>query len=71
MIAAKFKSPLAEYILVPFVTLIYVYMLRLIKDVDDPFDYSPDGSRRGGAEVDLFPLDEYAARLRARVEAEK
>jgi hypothetical protein len=70
LLAAKFKSPLAEYILVPFVTLIYVYMLRLIRDVDDPFDYAPDGHQKGGAEVELFPLDEYSQRLQARVAAE-
>jgi len=66
VVAARYKSMLAEFILVPVLTLIYVYMLRLIKDVDDPFDYAPDGSRRGGAEVELFPLEEYAARLTAR-----
>ncbi len=67
VVAAKYKSTLAEFILVPVLTLIYVYMLRLIKDVDDPFDYASDGTRRGGAEVELFPLDEYAARLKARL----
>lgn len=70
VVAAKYKSLLAEFILVPVLTLIYVYMLRLIKDVDDPFDYAPDGSQRGGAEVDLFPLDEYAERLNARLKAD-
>ncbi len=70
LLMAKFKSPLAEYILVPFVTLIYVYMLRLIKDVDDPFDYSP-GGQKGGAEVELFPLEEFTVRLEARVAAEQ
>ncbi len=70
VVAAKYKSMLAEFILVPVLTLIYVYMLRLIKDVDDPFDYAPDGSRRGGAEVELFPLEEYAGRLRERVKGE-
>jgi hypothetical protein len=67
MLASKFKSTLAEFILVPFVTLIYVYMLRLIRDIDDPFDYAPDGSKRGGAEVELFPLDEYLGRLKQRL----
>ena len=69
LLASKFKSELAEYILVPFITLIYVYMLRLIKDVDDPFDYAADG-QKGGAEVELFPLDEYQVRIQARVTAE-
>lgn len=67
VICAKYKSQLAEFILVPVLTLIYVYMLRLIRDVDDPFDYAPDGKRRGGAEVDLFPIEEYRERLAKRV----
>lgn len=66
ILAAKYKSMLAEFILVPVLTLIYVYMLRLIRDVDDPFDFAPDGQRRGGAEVDLFPIEEYRARLARR-----
>jgi len=67
LLASKFKGVLAEFILVPFVTLIYVYMLRLIRDIDDPFDYAPDGSKRGGAEVELFPLDEFRARIASRL----
>lgn len=69
VMASKFKSTLAMTILVPFITLIYVYMLRLIRDIDDPFDYAADGQKQGGAEVDLFPLDEYHQRLSARVGA--
>ena len=68
LLVAKFKSVVAESILVPFVTLVNLYMLRLIKDVDDPFDYRTDGTKVGGAEVDLFPLDEYRTRLAARLD---
>lgn len=67
MMVAKFKSPVAEFVIVPTVALLNIYMLRLIKDIDDPFDFAPDGSKNGGAEVDLFPLDEYRARLAARI----
>lgn len=67
ILAAKYKSMLAEFVLVPVLTLIYVYMLRLIRDVDDPFDYSADGKQRGGAEVELFPIAEYRERLSTRV----
>lgn len=70
LMVARFKTLTAEIILVPFVTLVNVYLLRLIKDVDDPFDYRPDGSGSGGAEVELFPIDEYRARLAARLDAE-
>lgn len=69
LLAARFKSPVAEFILVPVVSLVNVYMLRLIRDIDDPFDYFTDGRKRGGAEVDLFPIDEYRERLAARLDS--
>jgi hypothetical protein len=65
LFVAKFKSTVGEVILVPFVTLIFVYMVKLIRDVDDPFSYGPGGAR-GAAEVELTPLDDYIARLRGR-----
>jgi len=42
-------------------------MLRLIKDVDNPFDF--EGGKRGpeAGEIALFPLEEYRERLAARV----
>lgn len=63
---SRFKTPVAEYTLIVCITLIYVYMLRLIADVDDPFDYAADLERRGAAEVELFPLQEFLVRARAR-----
>jgi hypothetical protein len=66
MMASKYKSPLAMCILVPFIALIYIYMIRLIRDIDDPFEYGPNGEKLGGAEVELFPIEEYRARLTAR-----
>jgi hypothetical protein len=68
LVSSHFKNLLAEFILVPFTSLIYLYMLRLIRDIDDPFEYSPDGTKRGGAEVELFPLEEFRARLARRLE---
>jgi hypothetical protein len=65
-VAGRFKNFLTEVVLVPFISLIFVYMLRLIRDLDDPFDYQPDGSS-GSVEVELFPLKEYLERLRARL----
>lgn len=67
MMVAKFKSPVATYVLVPFFALVNIYMLRLIRDIDDPFDYAPDGTKRGAAEVELFPIHEYRERLAARL----
>ncbi len=67
LMVARFKTTIAELVLVPFVSLVNIYMLRLIRDVDDPFDFAPDGSKNGGAEVDLFPIDEYRARIAKRI----
>jgi hypothetical protein len=69
MLIAEFSSRLVEVLIVPFVTLVNVYMLRLIRDIDNPFEYSPDGRQNGRAEVELWPLEEYRARLAARVDA--
>ena len=65
---ARFKSVAAECLLVPFVALINIYMLRLIRDIDNPFDYEADGRDHGAGEVPLFPLDEYRERLAERIE---
>jgi hypothetical protein len=65
---ARFKSIAAECLLVPFVALINIYMLRLIRDIDNPFDYEVDGREHGSGEVMLFPLDEYRARLAGRLQ---
>lgn len=64
----RFKSIAAEVLLVPFVALINIYMLRLIRDIDNPFDYETDGREHGTGEVLLFPIDEYRERLAARLD---
>ena len=68
MLIAKFRSFVAGIVMVFFVSLINIYMLRLIKDIDNPFDF--EGGTRGpdSGEVALFPLDEYRERLAARVD---
>ncbi|HMV43605.1 MAG TPA: hypothetical protein PK079_00125 [Leptospiraceae bacterium] len=66
LLISKFKSVLAEYILIGFVSLIYIYMYRLIQDIDDPFEYSETG-KPGASEVPLFPIEEYKERAKARL----
>jgi len=66
LLIASFRSLLAQCILCSFVSLVYIYMLRLIRDIDDPFEYD-EGGAKGAAEVELFPIMEYAARLRGRL----
>ncbi len=68
LLTSSFESTFAEVVVVSFVGLIYTYMYRLIRDVDDPFDYDSNGAA-GAAEVELYPLHEYRARLEARIAA--
>ena len=65
MMIARFRSVIAESLLVPFVALVNIYMLRLIKDVDNPFDFKDGARDQSSGEVALFPLDEYRERLAA------
>ncbi len=66
LVVASFKTALGEIVVVSFVGLIYTYMYRLIRDIDDPFDFNANGAS-GAAEVELFPLNDYRARLEARI----
>jgi len=66
LMISKFKSIISEIIIVGFVSLIYIYMYRLIKDIDDPFEY--DISKEPGVtEIPLFPIEEYLERLQKRI----
>lgn len=56
-----------KYIIIGFVSLIYTYLWRLVRDLDDPFEYSPEGQQKGAAEIELFPLLEYRDRALARL----
>jgi hypothetical protein len=68
LLASRYKTLVAEYTLIVSITMIYVYMVQLIRDVDDPFEYAPDLSRMGAAEIDLFPITEFLARGKARLQ---
>lgn len=65
LLIVKFKSVLVEAIIVSFVGLIYIYMYRLIKDIDDPFEYKEEET--GVTEIPLFPITEYLDRLKKRI----
>jgi hypothetical protein len=62
---SKFETALSEGIVTAFVSLVYIYMVRLIRDIDNPFEYK-EGKQKGATEVDLFPLSEYLERLEKR-----
>lgn len=62
LMVSRFDNLLISMIIVSFVTQIFIYMIRLIRDIDQPFEYSPNG-RIGAADVDLFPLLDYRKRV--------
>jgi hypothetical protein len=72
LVIASYKTDfgvVGKYIIIGFVSLIYTYLWRLVRDLDDPFEYSPDGLQKGAAEIELFPLLEYKERALARVQS--
>lgn len=48
--------------IVGLITFLLTYMLALIRDLDNPFDYTHDG-RGGGEEVSLSPLEDVQGRI--------
>lgn len=63
---SMFKNPIAEYTVIGFISLIYFYLYRLIKDIDDPFEYESE-TVKGASEVELFPVYEYIERSKKRL----
>jgi hypothetical protein len=70
LLIANYKSVIAEYFLITIFSLIYIYLVRLIRDVDDPFEYEPGQAAGGAVEVDPYPLVEFRQRSEAKREAE-
>lgn len=66
LLVSKFENETISIIIISFITQIFVYMLRLIRDVDEPFEYSPSGKVRA-ADIDLFPLLDYDQRAKKRI----
>ncbi len=66
LLVSRFENFIISMIMVSFITQIFVYMVRLIKDMDHPFEYPADGKVRA-ADIDLFPLIEYRERAKGRI----
>jgi hypothetical protein len=62
LVLADFATLAAELFLVCAITFLVTYLVLLIRDLDDPFDYDENG-RRGSAEVSLAPLDWLVRRM--------
>jgi hypothetical protein len=70
LLLLHFKSTMSEVAIILVIELIYVYMYKLIVDIDDPFEYE-EGVAQGAAEVTLFPLENYMNRLKQRIASEE
>ena len=62
LVLADFAAIGAELFLVCAITFLVAYLVLLIRDLDDPFDYDESG-KRGSAEVSLAPLDRLERRM--------
>lgn len=62
LVLADFATLGAELFLVCAITFLVAYLVLLIRDLDDPFDYDENG-KRGSAEVSLVPLDRLERRM--------
>jgi hypothetical protein len=58
----------AEMFLLGAIAFLFAYMILLIRDLDDPFDYDEHG-KRGTVEVSLAPLDYLSRRMAAEAVA--
>ena len=62
LLVCTFRTPMVAGVVTSFLSLTYWYLYRLIRDIDNPFDFG-----RGHTEVSLQPLERYALRIEARV----
>lgn len=46
-----------------------VYMILLIRDMDDPFEFTKDGQKKGAAEVSMLPIEKTIGLLEAELKA--
>jgi hypothetical protein len=58
----------AELFLLGTITFLLAYMILLIRDMDDPFDYDGGGKEAGAAEVSLAPLEYLERRMASELE---
>lgn len=62
LLICQFRSPVTSAVVTSFLSLTYWYLYRLIRDIDNPFDYG-----KGHTEVSLQPLERYLVRLEERI----
>ncbi len=66
LLLARFENETTSIIIISFLSQIFIYMIRLILDEDDPFEYTRSGKVKE-ADIDLFPLMQYDRRAKKRI----
>ena len=64
LLAANYKTVVSEYFLITLLPLIYIYLDRLIRDIDQPFKNHSSKGITGTADVNTYPLQEYRHRMK-------
>ena len=67
---SNFRNWQVQVLVIGTLTLIYLYLLRLIRDLDDPFEYARGYEEGGSADVSPHPVLEYSERLKASLTGE-
>lgn len=65
LIFSGFRNWQVQFLITGTLSLIYLYLLRLIRDLDDPFEYATGYVEEGSADVSPQPVLDYQARLKA------
>ena len=65
MTVVQFPANYIEWPIAGALTLLFAYLVLLVRDVDDPFEYSSDGKNTSAADVDLSPFLTALERLRS------
>jgi len=64
LLVCSFRTPVVAAVVTSFLGLTYWYLYRLIRDVDNPFDFG-----QGHTEVSLQPLERYVVRIEKRLQS--
>jgi hypothetical protein len=69
LLLAELGPDAAEVFLACTIAFLLVYVILLIRDLDDPFEFKLDGSQAGAAEVSLKPMMRLEEQLGREIEA--
>jgi len=68
LLLTEISPDAAAVFIVSIITFLLVYVIFLIKDLDDPFEFDLNGREAGAAEVSLKPVEDLGQRLDQEIE---